>query len=419
MRRSEPRVVIVGGGVIGVCCAYDLVRRGARVTLLERDRIGRGASYGNAGAIAPGHGPINKPGRVRQALTSLLSPLSPLYIAPRLDPRLLGWLLDFARHCTASHAEYGLRALAPLGRATIRLFEQLAEEEDLDCQYMRAGYYEVYRTEAGIAAAHREVETMHRHGFGAEFLDGPALREREPALKPSILGGAFFPEAATVNPYRFVSEMADRAERYGAVMRAGADVRNVFGRSGRVQGVELVGGERIEADAVVIAAGVHSNALTGKLGLHLPLQAAKGYHEDRVPRRGQTPALRQTCMLGEASVFCTPMGGFIRFAGTLEFSGINGRMRRSRLDQLTKAADSYLHGMGDATAQSQWCGLRPCLSDGLPVVGPILGLRGAFVATGHAMLGLTLGPVTGQLIAEYVLDEEPSMDVSALVAHRF
>jgi D-amino-acid dehydrogenase len=124
-------------------------------------------------------------------------------------------------------------------------------------------------------------------------------------------------------------------------------------------------------------------------------------------------------MLGEASVFCTPMDGFIRFAGTLEFSGINEHIRRPRLEQLTSAAGHYFDGLGPAEAVSEWCGLRPCLSDGLPAVGPIPGLTGAFVATGHAMLGLTLGPVTGKLVAEYVLDGAPSLEVSALLPARF
>lgn len=411
--------MVVGGGVIGVCCAYFLARRGARVTLLERDEVGHGASYGNAGAIAPGHGPMNKPGRVKQALRSLLNPLSPLYVAPRLDPVLARWLLDFARYCTAAHAEAGLRALAPLGHATIALYEQLVEEEGLDCHYRHDGYYEVYRSGSGVSAAHHEVETMQRHGFGAEFLDGPALCEREPALKTDVLGGAFFPQAATVNPHRFVLEIAARAEKRGATVRTGTSVERIISKGGRIRGIQTATGDQIEADAVVIAAGAHSNAVTRQLGLRLPLQAAKGYHQDRVPNKGQTPPLQQTCMLGEASVFCTPMDGFVRFAGTLEFSGINDRMRQSRLTQLTNAATQYFEGMGEAQPVSEWCGLRPCLSDGLPAVGPIPGHRGAFVATGHAMLGLTLGPVTGQLMAECVLDGAPSLDLTRLAADRF
>jgi D-amino-acid dehydrogenase len=202
-------------------------------------------------------------------------------------------------------------------------------------------------------------------------------------------------------------------------MRRNTDVREVQVEMNRARGIRTADGEAIKADAVIIAAGVESGALARRLGLLLPLQAAKGYHRDRIPQAGLTPVLRQTCMLGEASVFCTPMDGFVRFAGTLEFSGINEQIRRPRLEQLTSAAGRYFDGLGPAESVSEWCGLRPCLSDGLPAVGPIPGLTGAFVATGHAMLGLTLGPVTGKLVAEYVLDGAPSLEVSALLPARF
>ena len=419
MTHSGTRVVVIGGGVVGVCCAYYLAKRGAQVTLLERGEIGQGASFGNAGAIAPGHGPMNRPGRVQQAIKSLFNPLSPLYVVPRPDVRLARWLIDFARHCTAAHVEYGLRALAPLGHAAVELYEQLVQEEGLQCHYRRNGYYEVYRTEPGIAAAHHEVETMHRLGFGAQFLDGPALREREPALRAGVLGGTFLSQAATVNPHEFVLEMARRAEQLGVVVRTHSGVDRIMSENERTVGAETIAGERIEADSVVVAAGAHSQRLTQQLGLPLPLQAAKGYHQDRIPEPGRTPALRETCMLGEASVFCTPMDGFIRFAGTLEFSGINDRIRRARLEQLTNAAHRYFDGMDQVEARSEWCGLRPCLSDGLPAVGPIPGFEGAFVATGHAMLGLTLGPVTGRIIAELVLDGRSAFDLTAFRADRF
>jgi D-amino-acid dehydrogenase len=118
-------------------------------------------------------------------------------------------------------------------------------------------------------------------------------------------------------------------------------------------------------------------------------------------------------------VFCTPMDGFVRFAGTLEFSGVNHEIRRARLEQLTKAASRYLSTMENSVIRSEWCGLRPCLPDGLPAVGPLPAYAGLFIANGHAMMGLTLGPVTGRLIAEYILDGAPSMDIAALSPGRF
>lgn len=405
--------------MIGVCCAYFLAKRGARVTVLERDEIGKGASYGNAGSIAPGHTPINKPGRVKQAAKSLFDPLSPLYIAPRPDPELAQWLWTFSRTCTEQHLESSTSILGPLGHATRELFDELVEQEKLECCFRREGYYEIYLTERGLASAGKEAALIARHGFHPEVLPGEALREREPAMNRQVLGGVFYPEAATVNPYRFVLELARRAECRGARFQTGADVAEIRMADGKVRGVVLRSGEVIEASSIVLATGAYSPWLIRRLGLRFPLQAAKGYHRDCVSAEGERPLLRQACVLGENMVFCTPMDGFVRFAGTLEFSGVNHEIRRPRLEQLTNAAKRYLNGTERAAFQSEWCGLRPCLADGLPAVGGLSRYPGVFIATGHAMLGLTLGPVTGKLIAECVLDGAPSMNLAGLSPERF
>lgn len=417
--KSVPHVVVVGAGVIGISCAYFLARRGAAVTVLERSDVGAGASSGNAGTIATGHGPINKPGRVAQAIKSLADPLSPLYIAPRWDPALARWLVHFSRRCTAAHLEHCLRALAPLSHATPALFDELVRDERLRCGYRAAGYYEVFVTEAGWQRAVRESDAQARHGFRVEVLDGPTLRSRVPALGPQVRGGVFFPEAATVDPQRFLLELADRARRRGAVVRIGAQVVDVLTERSRVTGVRTDDGASIPADAVVLATGAYSASLVTRLGYGLPLQPAKGYHCDREPGFGGMPALDATCMLGETSVFCTPMNGFLRLAGTLEFSGLNHEIRRGRLAQLTRAAARYLEVAGRTPARSEWCGLRPCLPDGLPAIGPAPRHAGLYVATGHAMLGLTLGPVTGQVIAEWVCDGASSRDLRPFRVDRF
>src|SRR5579864_1393010 len=415
---AEPRVIIVGGGVIGVCCAYFLSKRGARVVVLERDEIGKGASYGNAGSIAPGHAPINKPGRIKQALKSLFDPLSPLYVAPRADHQLAMWLLAFSRACTEKHLEFSMRVMAPLGHATREIFDQLVEQEKLDCCFQRDGYYEIYLTERGLEAGKKEASFIGHYGFRPEAISGGALREREPAINSRVVGGVFYPEAATLNPYRFVVEMAKRAEHYGAEFRTRTEIADILTAAGIVRGVQTKDGERIEADSVLVATGAYSVPLMKKLGVKLPLQAAKGYHRDRQNVQGKT-SLRHACVLGENMVFCTPMDGFVRFAGTLEFSGVNHEIRRPRLEQLTNASKRYLDGVEAEEFQSEWCGLRPCMADGLPVIGPVSGYRGLFIATGHAMLGLTLGPVTGRLVSECILDGAPGMDISALSPGRF
>lgn len=418
-RRPAARLVIVGGGVIGVCTAYYLARGGAQVTVLERREVGDGASFGNAGVIAPGHPPITKPGRVRQALRSLFRPLSPIWVAPRFDLGLAAWLWTFARHSTEQRVAEAMRTLAPMGRLSLQLFDELMADERLDCHYRRRGYYEVCRTEAAWRAAAKEAEFVRGFGFRAEVLTGAQLRECEPRLNQQVLGGVFYPEAATVHPHRFVVELAERARRLGVKFRTGVEVADIVVEAGRARGVRTSSGETVESDVVVLATGAYTSQLTRRLGLRLPLQAAKGYHRDVAPRNGEGPLLREACVLAETLVFCNPIGPVTRFAGTLEFSGVNHEIRRPRLEQLTRAARQYLTGLDEIRIVSEWCGLRPCLPDGLPAVGPAARVSGLYVATGHAMAGLTLGPATGKLLAEHILGGAPSLDIAALRPDRF
>jgi len=403
--------------VIGVCCAYFLAKAGAAVTVVDRDEIGKAASYGNAGTVAAGHPPLNKPSRIHQSLKLLLDPKSPLYIPPRWDPGLARWLWTFRRFSTEKHLSVSMGALAPLGHATLALFDSLVEDEGLDCTYHRQGYYEICHTEKGLEGGKRDAAMMRDHGYNPRVLTGGELQEIEPALLDGVVGGIHFPDAATCDPYRFVTEMADRAVGYGGTVLTGRGVVEVLSNGGGVKGVRLADGEVLEADTVVLATGAYSQELTAKFGLRLPVQAGKGYHRDLESGSG-APSMSIHCVLAETSVFCTPLDDFTRLAGTLEFSGLNHELRRSRLEQLTTAARQYVAGVGDGPARSEWCGLRPCTPDGMPYVGPVPGQDGLFVATGHAMLGLTLGPVTGQIISEQVLEGRTSLPAAALGVDR-
>jgi D-amino-acid dehydrogenase len=398
------RVVVVGGGVVGVCSAYSLARRGARVILLELERISGAASFGNAGAVSAGHMPLNRPGRVWRALVQMADPTSPLFVQPRWDPALWRWFVDFARHCTDAHVQACMDVMSPLGLEALALFDETVTGEAIDCGYRREGYFEVCRTEVGLAGARHEAAIIESRGYHPEGLGPAALRSAEPALGEAVAGGVFYPEAATLNPYRFTVGLAETCRRLGVEIREGAAVSDVLLQSGWARGVRLVGGDTVESDAVVLSTGPFSLGLARRLGVRLPVQPGKGYHRDLPVGPGGSPPLRVAFVLNEASVFCTPMDGFVRYAGTMEFSGLNHVMRPARLAQLTRAASAYLPGLEDRAPLSEWCGLRPVASDGLPIIGPLGAAGGVVVANGHGMLGLTLGPVTGRLVAEWVLD---------------
>ncbi|HSM62168.1 MAG TPA: FAD-dependent oxidoreductase, partial [Longimicrobiales bacterium] len=371
------------------------------------------------GSVSAGHPPLNKPGRVPRAVKQMADPRSPLFIQPRWDPALWKWLADFARYCTEDHVQACMRVMSPLGLEALQAFRDILGEEAIDCGYAEDGYFDVCRTERGLSEARHEADIIRRHGYHPEELDGRALKEAEPALAEDVLGGIYFPEAATLEPRPFLEGLAEAARRHGAEIREGAEVTDVRLESGRVAGVRLADGTTRAADAVVLATGPFSLPLAERLGLRVPVQPGKGYHRDLPVGPQGSPPLRITCVLNETSVFCTPMRGFVRYAGTMEFSGLNDVMRRDRLQQLTEGAARYLPGVRGDAPLSEWCGLRPMAVDGLPIVGAIPGVGGAVVATGHGMLGLTLGPVSGRIVAELVLDGRTDIRWAPLGPGRF
>jgi D-amino-acid dehydrogenase len=413
---SESHTLIVGGGIVGVCAAYFLASRGQRVTLLEKETIEDSASTGNAGLISVGHGPLPKPGLTGKAVRWMLSSNSPLYIKPRFDPALFKWFWNFRRACTPQAWQANMKVLTDHGLPAGDCIRQLVEEENLDCEYCPVGQLDVFATEEGMAGGVEEAKMMRECGYDVDELSGDELRKREPAFRDSVYGATLYTQRAFADPGRFVTGVAEAAKKHGADIQTGRGVAELLNFYGRCTGVKTNDGESIEADTVVLAAGIWSSALARHIGLKIPMQPAKGYH---LNLEKPDPCTSTACVLMERYVAVTPMGDYLRLAGTLELSGINHRIRENRLAMLRRGANMYLHGIDQADAREQWCGLRPCTADGLPVVDWAPKVGHLFIATGHAMMGFLLGPITGRLVSECILDGKPSLDITRLKADRF
>ncbi|MHC4946684.1 MAG: NAD(P)/FAD-dependent oxidoreductase [Planctomycetota bacterium] len=411
----EP-IVIIGAGIVGLSTAYALARRGVACTVLDRDDAAGSASAGNAGIIAPGHPPLPRPGLVAKGLRWLVDTTGPLYIPPRPDPALVAWLAGFARACGRGRFERSARLLAELGHLAEPCLDAMVREEGLDCAYDPAGWFEVHRSEAARRELGHDAELLESAGYGIEWLDGDELRRREPAFAGDVQGALAFAHGASIHPGRMLAGLADVVARRGADVRHGVAVERIARRDGRVTGVVTGDGEAIPAATVVLAAGCWTTSLAAEAGIRVPMQPGKGYH---VQVEGIEPALGTGSVLVERAIAVTPMGDHLRLAGTVELSGLNHRLVPQRVRMLTEGAAEYLPGVAGRPTTVAWCGLRPCTADGLPVVGWAPRLEGLFIATGHAKMGLTLGPITGRLATEWMLDGTPSFDLEAMSPARF
>ena len=415
---SSFHTVVIGGGDIGVSVAYYLARRGQKVTLIEQDEIASGCSQGNAAQITPGHLPLNQPGAIRRNLRLLLMPSSPLFIPPRFDLKLWAWLWRFQRASSAEHVRKATKILCQLGLASFELFEELASE--IDFGFCKSGRLEVCHKEKTLKRIREEGELLASLGFETRMLSGPELSEYEPVISKPMAGALYLPLSAHCHPEKFVVELARAAEALGVHVRTHTKVKDLEIRGGRATGV-VTEGDMIEADAVVLACGAWMD-LASRLGLRMPIVPGKGYHLDLdLDDKFLGPKLRPKTpfILVERRIFVSPVDDFLRLAGTMEFSGFNLKLRKSRLKMLISGASEYLEGLDQLKVRSRWTHMRPMSCDGLPFIGKAPRAENIWIATGHGMLGLTQGPITGKLIAEWITDGQPGMDITALRPDRF
>ncbi len=396
-------VVIVGGGVVGLCAAYALRRHGIAVTVLDAGRPGAGASHGNAGWIVPSlSGPVPAPGLTRTSLRWMLRPASPLYIQPRADPAFGRWLLAFWRRCNARDHRAGLEATAALNRRTMELFDAyradgIAFEQHAD------GLVFAYLDPAELERDLRGLELLQPFGYEATPLDGEAMRELEPALAGTVVGGYHLPQERHVRPDSFVAGLVARLTVDGVDLRGDTPVIGIEHRGDRVTAVETPAG-RIAADAVVVCAGAWTPGVLRLAGVRdFPIEAGKGYSLDYAPPPPLPQPVRRALYLHEVRVAVTPLDGLVRLAGTMELSGVNDRLSPRRLMAIARAGARYLQGWpADPAVATPWTGMRPMTPDGLPAIGRVPGFANLIVASGHAMLGLTLAPATGEAVAELI-----------------
>jgi D-amino-acid dehydrogenase len=393
------QVVVVGAGVIGLCCAYSLRKRGLDVVVVDGGEPGHAASHGNGGWICPSlSGPVPAPDVRRSSLHWLLQPDSPLYVKVRPDLQFLRWLWAFWRKCNERDYLRGLDAIARLNARTMELFDAMAAD-GVDFEMHEQGLLLLFRDDAMARKEARDLAWMERYGYPpARWLRGPELRTEEPVVSDAVVAGLLAPAERHVRPESLVRGLVRRLEEGGVAVQSGAAVRGFTRSNGRVSGVQTAKC-RLPASYVVLAAGVWTAPLAALVGVRLPLEAGKGYS---VTMASGSIAITRPLYCAEARVGLSPYQGAVRVLGTMELSGVNTTLNRRRIAALKAAPRGYLRDWRVAHVQEEWTGLRPLTPDGLPVIGPAPAAENVVIATGHAMLGITLGPATGEAVADIV-----------------
>ena len=406
MSVNSKHVVVVGCGVIGACSAYYLRKAGWNVSMLDQGGFGSGCSHANCGLVSPSHAlPLTMPGAARKALPTMFSRKSPLYIKPRLDPALWRWLWRFARRCEVEPMLEAARGRDALLRSSRMLYEELLETENLDCEWQTEGSLFVFE-DAYRMDAYAEVDRwLSEFGLTARRYDGEALCEFEPALKPGLAGAWYYEIDAHLRPNRLMAELKRVLESMDVSICEQTEVRGVVCRSQRAAAVSTTKGE-FAADSFVIATGAWTPQLHRKLGVRVPIQPGKGYSMT-MPRPEVCP--RVPLLLQEAKVAVTPLETGYRLGSTMEFSGYDTSLNPARLEALKSGAARYLRQPHCEPVSEEWYGWRPMTCDGRPYID-VGGLNNVYVAAGHNMLGLSMGPATGKLVAELVTGSTPHLD---------
>lgn len=416
--KKEEQILIIGGGITGLFCAYYLVREGFPVTIVEKEEIEIGCSMGNAGMIVPSHFiPLAAPGVVKKGLKWMLDGESPFYIRPRLNMDLLRWGLQFIRSSNARHVDQSASVLRDLNLESKKLYREF-RESGFDFGLEEKGILMLYKTSMGEEDEGKTAEFANELGVEAKMLSSREVEEMNPGIEMDVLGAAYYPQDAHLYPNILVAKLKEFLENSGVRILEHTRVLDFHHQEGHIKQVSTSAGE-IKADQVVVAAGSWSGLIARKLGIYLPMQGGKGYS---VMMEDEAYASMIPAILTEAKVTLTPMGGSLRIGGTLEIAGMDESVNMRRVKGLLESVPHYYPGIRPQlpeAATEVWRGLRPCSPDGLPYLGYTTKFNNLLFATGHAMMGVSLGPVTGKIISNLILGRPVPVPIDLLRAERF
>ena len=409
--------MIIGGGIVGLCSAYFLQKEGHKVTVLDKSDITSGASFVNAGYITPSHIiPLASPGMISKGIKWMFNSSSPFYMQPRWDTDFFKWSWYFHKSSTKEKVDLAIPLIKDINIISRELFTSIKNSGDLgDFQLERKGLLMLYKTDKEGEHEMQVAKKASYLGLEVSSLNKKELDTLQPNVTMNVKGAIHYECDGHTTPTEFMKKMLEYLKRSGVIIKTNEEVIDLSTENGRIIKVTTNKNDYSPKE-VVLAAGSWSDNLSKKMNIKLPIQAGKGYRIN-VPR---PTGITIPAILMEAKVAVTPMAEYTRFAGTMEFSGINDVIRKQRVEAIANAATEFYPEIkiSEAEKLDAKSGLRPVSPDGLPYIGKSSSLKNLTVATGHAMMGWSLGPVTGKLVSEIISDKKTSMDINGFSPNR-
>ena len=410
-------VVVIGAGIVGLSTAYYLLKEGFQVTIIDKGDITSGASFVNAGYITPSHIiPLASPGMIAKGIKMMFNSASPFYMKPRLDVDFLKWSWYFHKSSTLAKVEKAIPLIKDINLISRQLFTDIKNSGDLgDFQLERKGLLMLYKTEASYLHEKKVAERVNFEGLKVSDLNKSELHKLEPNVNIDAEGAIHYECDGHTTPTEIMPKLLSYLKEQGVIIKTNEEVLDIKSSGTTIKEV-ITDKDNYRPDEVVLAAGSWSGKLAKKLNLKLSLQGGKGYSINVARETGiSVPAI-----LMESKIAVTPMNGFTRFAGTMEFSGNNDFVRKERVHAIVNGARSFYPDIeiNDTEIKEVKTGLRPVSPDGLPYIGKSTKFTNLTIATGHAMMGWSLGPATGKLVTELLSDTKPSMNLVAFSPER-
>lgn len=412
------RIGIIGGGIIGLFTAYYLLKKGHQVVLFEQNTIGNGASAGNAGMIVPSHVvPLAAPGMIAKGIRWMFDSKSPFYVKPRLDSDLLRWGYLFYKNSTARYLDRRVAALRDINLLSRKLYQELHESNTIDFGFQGRGILMLHQSAKSEADELEAAAIANKVGVEAQVLSLAEAQELEPGIQMIANGAVYYPNDAHINPGLLLQRLSDWLTNNGVIIKQLDAVKSVAVMDGRINYIQTTDAT-YDFDEVILAAGSWSPQVGRLLKLSLPMQAGKGYSfmVENPPFKPSIPSI-----LVDGKIAVTPIGDGLRFAGTLEIGEINQHINMNRVTGIVESIPKFYPDfkVNIPAVDQIWSGLRPCSPDGLPYIGRSERISNLIVATGHAMMGISLAPATGLIVSQLVDQEPHEIDVKPFRVERF